>query len=367
MNAIQRQTADATQREKLSATGRQTLRMILVLGLVSALSGLLLAAFYGWLNPIIERRKEQEVMELGMRVIFPTASTAVAMDTGDAVAGVTGPIYEVFDNQGNLLGLFYNVTGEGWSTFELAVGVDPVTQQVVGARVIEHQETPGVGSRITEDEFLSQFQGKSLADPFQTGLDIQGITGATVSVRGFSKTVSESARAVLESQGITITVAGPAASAGGAGAGGGATGGAAGAQASIPQPRHANDILRLAGEEAARLEANRLWEVRTDTGTLIGVAVTTEGRGFGGPVSVLTLIDPATDTVVAVDVLSHNETPGLGDEIEADYFLDQFSGKNTTDRFELWADVDGITMATESSTAVVQAIKQAIQAVNSLY
>src|SRR5690606_1577571 len=153
--------------------------------------------------------------------------------------------YEVFDNQGNLLGLFYNVTGEGWSTFELAVGVDPATQQVVGARVIEHQETPGVGSRITEDEFLSQSQAKSLADPFQTGLDIQGITGATVSVRGFSKTVSESARAVLESQGITITVAGPAASAGGAGAGGGATGGAAGAQASIPQPRHANDILRL--------------------------------------------------------------------------------------------------------------------------
>jgi len=54
--------------------------------------------------------------------------------------------------------------------------------------VTTHQETPGVGARVTTDEnFSAQFTGLSIKDPFKVKADggkVDALSGATVSSRG---------------------------------------------------------------------------------------------------------------------------------------------------------------------------------------
>jgi|GEM_PF-597435 len=347
--ALQAKTATARRGNTIWAA-------LIPLALVSALSGFIVSAFYAWINPIIETRREQEVIEMGLRSIFPDAERTAKLDGIALPQGVEEPVYEVYGPRNALLGYMYYVTGQGWSTFRLAVGVDPATQQIVGVRVLEHQETPGLGARITEDWFLAQFAGKALSDPFRAGEDVQAITGATISTRGVSQTVSQSARSLLEATGVKVEVAA---------ADSGAASGTAVGTARSQGPAYAAQIRKALGEEVTMAPAD-VWRVEDEDGRLVAWAVRVEETGFGGPVSVLTLIDPAGATVRSVEVLSHNETPGLGDGITQTHFLGQFTGRGPGDAFQVGVDIDGITMATQSSTAVAKAVKRAVEAVQAL-
>ncbi len=94
---------------------------------------------------------------------------------------------------GDQIGSAVIAEGEGYGgPIEVLVGID-TDGAVVGLKVLDHDETPGLGDVVTEDEFLSQFHGKSEADPIQIDEDIDNITGATVSVEA----VAEAVRAAL--------------------------------------------------------------------------------------------------------------------------------------------------------------------------
>ncbi|MCS3923097.1 Rnf electron transport complex subunit RnfG [Methanosalsum natronophilum] len=93
-------------------------------------------------------------------------------------------------------------------------------------------------------------------------------------------------------------------------------------------------------------------------GNLIGYAFFGEQRGYEGIVEVAAGIDPDLNNLIKVKIISHSETPGLGDRIEDDSFLQQFEELDVDD-LALTRDtgkVDSITGATVSSRAVVDAI-----------
>ena len=69
--------------------------------------------------------------------------------------------------------------------------------------VTEHLETPGLGSKMTGEKFISQFVGK---DPGKSDLkvkkdggDIDAISGATISSRAFSEAVLNAYKTFVES------------------------------------------------------------------------------------------------------------------------------------------------------------------------
>ncbi|HEY8522010.1 MAG TPA: RnfABCDGE type electron transport complex subunit G [Gammaproteobacteria bacterium] len=84
--------------------------------------------------------------------------------------------------------------------------------------------------------------------------------------------------------------------------------------------------------------------------------------GYNAPIRLLIGLS-ADGTVTGVRVVSHRETPGLGDAIEIDKspWITQFDGKRLTEP-ELWAldkeggPFDSITGATITSRAVVEAV-----------
>jgi len=105
-----------------------------------------------------------------------------------------------------------------------------------------------------------------------------------------------------------------------------------------------------------------------------GFAVPAAKPGFQDIVSLIFGYDPGTGTLRGMKVLSHKETPGLGDEIEKDEeFTGQFAGpsvpligvkpaRGTDDP----AEIDMVTGATISSRTVIAAINEALERVRPL-
>ena len=95
-----------------------------------------------------------------------------------------------------------------------------------------------------------------------------------------------------------------------------------------------------------------------------GYIIESYGKGYSSFIRVLI----ATDTACAVKqitILSHGETPGLGDEIQASWFKKQFAGKGLPNMKVIKGptadDIQAISGATISSRAVTEdAVRNAL-------
>ena len=98
--------------------------------------------------------------------------------------------------------------------------------------------------------------------------------------------------------------------------------------------------------------------------TVLGYIVASESKGFSGTIRLLVAISPDLK-VQRYDIISHNETPGLGDKADKPAFKDQFFQK-TLQHLNIVKDpkdsesVQAITGATITSRAVNEAVKKAI-------
>ena len=96
-----------------------------------------------------------------------------------------------------------------------------------------------------------------------------------------------------------------------------------------------------------------------EDGKLAEVAFQISGSGFQGPISAIISLKPDLETIVGLEVLDHQETPGLGARITEDEFLQQFNGKVVRPELLVVKEagddknkVDAITGATRTSKAV---------------
>ena len=91
---------------------------------------------------------------------------------------------------------------------------------------------------------------------------------------------------------------------------------------------------------------------------IAGYTFIATGGGYGGPIDILVGMNPDY-TLREIEVLSHTETPGLGNKIIEEPFTEQFVGLRF-DEIVLSRDggkIDAITGATISSRAVAEAIQ----------
>ena len=96
-------------------------------------------------------------------------------------------------------------------------------------------------------------------------------------------------------------------------------------------------------------------------GGTIGHAVMAQATGYGGPIDILVGLEPS-NRLRGIRVISQQETPGLGAKIVETSFLDQFAGL-ALDELALSSvggEVDAITGATISTSAVIEGVRQGI-------
>lgn len=107
-----------------------------------------------------------------------------------------------------------------------------------------------------------------------------------------------------------------------------------------------------------------------DKGELVGMAVKTRsGHGYNGDIWLMVGFTTKGD-IQNIYVIEHTETPGLGSKMTQSSFMDQFLGKNPGEmKFKVrknGGDVDGITGATISSKAFVEAVQLAYDTFKSM-
>ena len=112
--------------------------------------------------------------------------------------------------------------------------------------------------------------------------------------------------------------------------------------------------LELTGLPATVAEAYR----STNGVGYIVIAVTS---GYGGDVKTIIGLTP-DGSVIQSKVLEHSETKGLGSKIEEAPFADQFTGAHKN-----WqGTIEGITGATISTNAYIEAIVAALEAIETI-
>ncbi|NOZ20916.1 MAG: FMN-binding protein [Planctomycetes bacterium] len=103
------------------------------------------------------------------------------------------------DEKRQVIGYAFPIGGMGlWSKIEGMLALGPDLDTIIGIDFTRQGETPGLGARITEEWFKSQFEGKSVTSRGKGGeyirfvssdkpLDkheVHGITGATITTKG---------------------------------------------------------------------------------------------------------------------------------------------------------------------------------------
>jgi len=118
-------------------------------------------------------------------------------------------------------------------------------------------------------------------------------------------------------------------------------------------------------------EDSTFFEIPGKRNKLRGVAVETfTDKGYGGRVNVLVAISPDCK-IFDYRVLSHKETPGLGDNITKESFRKQFNGKTLNGiNWKVKKDggfVDELTAATISSRGITGAILKSLKLFSNKY
>ena len=122
-------------------------------------------------------------------------------------------------------------------------------------------------------------------------------------------------------------------------------------------------------EEAVTADGRVFYIAFTDN-EKTGYVFNTSANGYGGKIELMTGIN-IDGTITKVSVLAINETPGLGMKAKNEGFLNQFSGKSekltvTKNGKTAENEIDAITSATISSSAVVSAVNSALEMYNEI-
>jgi electron transport complex protein RnfG len=181
---------------------KEMIKMVVVLTLLSCISGGLLAA-------LRDGTKEQiEMQELNLvkgPVIEALMSDAENM--GDAENNPINRRFKIMDGETELTifpGIYdgkpntvaFEVIGNGFGgKLGLMLVVNLDTDTLVGAGVTTHTETPGLGGNAKADpSFAAQFKGLSFSEPIKVTKDggsISAISGATVTSRAVCLTATD--------------------------------------------------------------------------------------------------------------------------------------------------------------------------------
>lgn len=130
------------------------------------------------------------------------------------IAGNQTNVFEAKDSGQKRVGFAFVGTGFGFQDkIELVIAVDSDCSKLLGFEVLFSNETPGFGSRITEDSFRNQFTGAPAdaleliksGDKEKIDNQIVALTGATVSsdavVRIFNSHINE-LKKLLQEKGL---------------------------------------------------------------------------------------------------------------------------------------------------------------------
>jgi Na+-translocating ferredoxin:NAD+ oxidoreductase subunit G len=175
---------------------REIIKMVVVLTLMTAISGGLLAAVRNGTRDRIESQQLEFVKGPAIRFILKGASNDPVADRFKIKDGDIERSFFIGVFNGKPNSIAFESAGRGYGgNVGLMVGVNMDEDRLIGVNVTTHSETPGMGAKAKDDpSFSSQFKGLGAADPVNVTKDggkINAISGATITSRAVCSGTSE--------------------------------------------------------------------------------------------------------------------------------------------------------------------------------
>lgn len=194
---------------------REFIKIMINLTIVCLFVGITLGGIYSLTQPQIVRvQKEQS--EKTRKELLPDAVRFEEREIkGTNAEGKETHfrISEGLNGEGKIIGYIIDTESPGYSSMiRIMYGVDDKFE-VTRVKILSQGETPGLGTLITKEKFLDQFQAKDAnrldvfkgEDPYSTKADhVSGLTGATISSRAVADGIKNGLIALMREKGVSV-------------------------------------------------------------------------------------------------------------------------------------------------------------------
>ena len=177
---------------------KEFIKLSAVLCIITLIAGILLAGVNKVTAPAIEKAEIQATKD-AMSKILPEAD--------DFMDSVTDENLKIAIKDGKKIGYCAKVTSNGYGgAVVMMVGIDN-DMLVQGIEILSHSETAGLGAKITEEKFKSQFEDKFLVGlklvKKKTELpgEFEAVTGATISSRAVETGINNAKEMIDKEEG----------------------------------------------------------------------------------------------------------------------------------------------------------------------
>lgn len=159
-------------------------------GLILALICIVASASLALVNSLTKSRiiaQAQTEEEASLKGVLPQGVRFEPVKSGSDII-----YYKAYDKEGKFIGVAFKTSGKGYSsTIDTMVGMEK-DGTINAIKILNQNETPGLGARITEPSFIRQFTKKNIQ-----GLnEVQAITGATISSKAVIDSVKKKAEEI---------------------------------------------------------------------------------------------------------------------------------------------------------------------------
>ncbi|MGB3976231.1 MAG: RnfABCDGE type electron transport complex subunit G [bacterium] len=303
---------------------------VIILLLIAMISGFFLSVVYTATKTAIDQSKAKETEE-ALREVAPFITegyTEVQFDYDDEKI----PIYVPAGTSGNNGVGIKVTTAEGFAgNIRFLMGVN-AGGEITGFRILESSETPGLGSKASDESFWKQFIGKSL-ETFtfkvkKDGGDADAITASTITSRAVTHALEK---------GLLIYNAF--------------------LQNEVPSTLETNTKI-LFDYDGEQIPIH----VGAAADGDVGIEITTS-EGYSGDIRFLMGINIRGE-ITSFQILESSETPGMGSMASDESFWKQFIGKSL-ETYTFKAEVDGgdvdvITGSTVTTRAISRGLEKGL-------
>lgn len=177
---------------------RKLIQMITVMVGITAVCAALLAYVYSLTAGPIQQAKDNRELE-AIREIIPTEFDNNPFAEKTSIANDTMELYPA-RREGTIVAVaIKSYTNKGFGgKIEMIVGFT-LDGTVTGYKIIDHKETPGLGTKVMDEEFSAQFldinPNRHNINVKQDGGEIDAVTSATISSRAVSDAIQRASDA----------------------------------------------------------------------------------------------------------------------------------------------------------------------------
>jgi len=173
---------------------KKFMRIGITLSLICAVAAATLALINGITAPAIAKYEQDLVLQALSEVSNGLSIGAATEETGDD--SITS-FYRLTDSNGNVAGYIVQINATGYGGTMLVMASYGISGEVLNAKLLANAETPGLGKKAENKEYMGKFIGTGSKSPVplkKSELDksaAESIGGATVTFSGIAKAVSQ--------------------------------------------------------------------------------------------------------------------------------------------------------------------------------